>query len=163
MRDIHCNQCGKFLFSTDKPDGAAAAEASDHGVISKMPLLFGIPGVFFFCGKDCCKQWFQENVSEQERKDGNERLQKVKDSMEAGKPALIAGLQRIQKAGERFKSLNPHIRSEMTNGGRYYMPVVGGRDISETWFFTKEGAMRELMNYLKNSVSVKGVEKETGK
>ncbi len=163
MRDIHCSQCGKFLFSTDKSDGAAAAEASDHGVISKMPFLYGISGVFFFCNKDCCKQWFQEHVSEKESKDGNERLQKVKDSMEAGKPALIAGLQRIQKAGERFKSLNPHIRSEMTNGGRYYMPVVNGRDISETWFFTKEGAMRELMNYLKNSVSVKGVEKETEK
>lgn len=152
MRDIHCGQCGKFLFSTDKSDGGAAAEASDHGVISKMPLLFGIPGVFFFCGKDCCKQWFQEHVSEQERKDGNDRLQKVKDSMEAGKPALIAGLQRIQKAGEEFKKMKPQIRSKMTNGGRYYMPVVNGQDISETWFFTKEGAMRELRNYLKRMI-----------
>ena len=148
MKDIHCGQCGKFLFSTDKSDGGAAAEASDHGVISKMPLLFGIPGVFFFCGKDCCKQWFQEHVSEQERKDGNERLQQLKASMEAGKPALLAGLQKIQRIGEEFKKMNPHVRSQMTNGGRYYMPVVNGRDISETWFFTRQGALQALKEYL---------------
>ena len=104
MRDIHCSQCGKFLFSTNKSnDGAAAVEAEDHGFIAKMPFLYGTLGVFFFCDKECCKQWFREHISEQERKEGNDRLQKVKDSMEAGKPALIAGLQRIQSM---FKGKN---------------------------------------------------------
>lgn len=152
MRDIHCSQCGKFLFSTDKSDGAAAAEASSHGVIVKVPMMYGILGFCFFCCEDCCKRWFSEHVSEEQRKSGKENLQKFKDSMEAGKPALLAGLQRIQKAGEMFKKLNPHIRSEMANGGRYYMPVVDGKDISETWFFTKDAASRALREYLKRMI-----------
>ncbi|MBQ6178918.1 MAG: hypothetical protein IJK32_05310 [Bacteroidales bacterium] len=151
-RDIHCNQCGKFLFTTDKSDGAAASEALTKGFISKMPFFYGFPGVVFFCCKDCCKAWFQENVTKEQSDAGNKDVQQLKASMEAGKPALLAGLQRIQRIGEEFKKMNPHVRSQMTNGGRYYMPVVNGRDISETWFFTKEGAMRELREYLKRMI-----------
>lgn len=156
MRDIYCSQCGKLLFSTDKSDGAAAAEAQTKGFISKMPIFYGFPGVVFFCGKDCCKRWFQAHVTKEQSEAGNKDVQRLKVLMEAGKPALLAGLQRIQRAGEEFKKMKPGIRSQMTNGGRYYMPVVNGRDISETWFFTKEAAMRELRNYLKKMINVNG-------
>ena len=63
MRPIHCNECGNFLFETDKSDGAAAAEARNLGFISKMPFLYtGKPGVLFFCNAGCKEPYFDKHI-----------------------------------------------------------------------------------------------------
>ena len=63
MRKIHCNECGSFLFETDKSDGAAAVEAQQLGFISKMPFLYtGKPGVLFFCNAECQGPYFDKHI-----------------------------------------------------------------------------------------------------
>jgi len=57
-RDIVCEECGKFLFHTNKNNGAAGAEASNRGFVYKNTFLYGIyDGGHFFCCKDCFRIW----------------------------------------------------------------------------------------------------------
>ena len=109
---IHCDCCGKFLFNSKTDSmGAAGAEAQRLGFIYKMP------GVFYhtdklsviFCGKECCKRWFKENVSQ--------------ETSEAAKPQLEAMRKRMKKAADEFpKHLDnflgviKHAKQEIRNG-----------------------------------------------
>lgn len=62
MRKIKCNECGKELFETSLSDGAAGAEAQGRGYVFKMPILYGVEGCYFFCGKECATEWFDKHV-----------------------------------------------------------------------------------------------------
>lgn len=98
-RDIYCEECGKFLFKTSKSsDGAATAEALDLGFVAKMPFLYGISGVHFFCSKECNKKWFKDHTNQEQRDSGKKKFEELKQTMEESKPDLIRGLQRIQTA-----------------------------------------------------------------
>ena len=88
---IHCDCCGKFLFNSKTDSmGAAGAEAQRLG------FIYNMPGVFYhtdklsviFCGKECCKRWFKENVSQ--------------ETSEAAKPQLEAMRKRMKKAADEF-------------------------------------------------------------
>jgi len=63
-RKIDCNECGKFLFETDKQsDGAAGSEAQDKGFVFKMPFLFTNKyGCLFFCDHVCAKSFYDKNI-----------------------------------------------------------------------------------------------------
>nr|WP_320022099.1 hypothetical protein [uncultured Draconibacterium sp.] len=63
MKTIHCNQCNKFLFETEKSWGAAGAEAMHEGFVYKMPVLFTdkLPRLFF-CNDECGKAFYAENI-----------------------------------------------------------------------------------------------------
>lgn len=62
-RKICCNECGKFLFETDKSAGAAGAVATGMGFIFKMPFLFTKEyDYLFFCSEDCGKLFFKKNI-----------------------------------------------------------------------------------------------------
>lgn len=64
MREIKCSECGKHLFDTEKTsDGAAGSEAMRLGFVFKMPFLYGITGCFFFCNKECHKEWCRKNIT----------------------------------------------------------------------------------------------------
>lgn len=97
-RDICCEECGKFLFKTSKSDGAAAAEAQLLGFVSKMPFLYGISGVHFFCSKECNKKWFKAHTNQEQRDSGQKKFEEVKQAIEESKPELLRGLQRIHNA-----------------------------------------------------------------
>ena len=60
MREIKCSECGKYLFDipTSLPMEAAGSEAMRLGFVFKMPFLYGISGCFFFCNKECHKEWW---------------------------------------------------------------------------------------------------------
>jgi len=102
-RDIVCEQCGKFLFRTNKSKGAAGAEARLKGFIYKMPIFFGIYESYFFCCKECWDKWFFEHTTEEQRKEGNKEVGKLKESIKRDTPELLEGLQRIQKAFGKYK------------------------------------------------------------
>ena len=63
--------------------GAAGAEAQRLGFIYKMP------GVFYhtdklsviFCGKECCKRWFKENVSQETSEASKPQLEAMRKRM----------------------------------------------------------------------------------
>jgi len=64
MKDIYCEQCGLYLFSTDKPDGADGAEAVSKGYVYKMPFFFGIEGGHFFCCKEHWNRWRHDHYQD---------------------------------------------------------------------------------------------------
>ena len=100
QHQYYCEECGKHLFDSEKEGGAAGAEAQQKGFVFKRPILFGIDGCHFFCSKDCWNKWLNSHTTEQERADGNRSAREIKQRMEAAKPKLIEGLQRIQRAFE---------------------------------------------------------------
>jgi len=104
QHQYYCEECGKHLFDSKKEGGAAGAEAQQKGFVFKMPFLFGIEGCHFFCSKDCWNKWLNSHTTEQERADGNRSAREIRQRMEADKPKLIEGLQRIQRAFETARN-----------------------------------------------------------
>ena len=73
-RGIKCSYCGSFLFTTEQEsNGAAGSEAQRKGFIFKMPFLYSNVTTAFFCDKQCCKAWFEENVSKEDRDKGRNK------------------------------------------------------------------------------------------
>lgn len=69
MKKIICSECGKTLFTTHKSGGVVGAEAQRLGFIVKMPILYGVEGIFFFCDKEHCDSWFSKNVPKDKEMD----------------------------------------------------------------------------------------------
>lgn len=88
MRTIKCAHCGKVLFETDKPDGAAIHDAKRLGFIGKMPFLYGIFGVVFFCSKEHCSQWFKANTTQEARNNADKAISEFK----AKQPQMVEHL-----------------------------------------------------------------------
>ncbi len=103
LRDICCEQCGRFLFRTDKTNGAAGVYAINNGFVYKMPFLFGIvDGGHFFCCKKCWNTWLDERTTEEQRLQAKKDVEDIKKRMEEGKPELLRGLQRIADVYNKF-------------------------------------------------------------
>ena len=64
MKEIKCNECGKFLFETDRENnGAIGAEAQERGFVYKNACLFSKDyGSLYFCNNDCGKSFYQKNI-----------------------------------------------------------------------------------------------------
>lgn len=62
--DINCNQCGKFLFSTEETKfGAIGFQAQEKGFVYKLPVLFTDKYErLFFCNHECGKKFYDENI-----------------------------------------------------------------------------------------------------
>ena len=88
MREIICAECGKHLFDTDKSDGAAMVEAQRMGFVAKMPFLYGISGCFFFCNKECNKEWAKKNITKEAKAEGDKVIAKFK----AEQPQMVADM-----------------------------------------------------------------------
>ena len=104
QHQYYCEECGKHLFDSEKEGGAAGAETQQKGFVFKMPILFGIEGCHFFCSKDCWNKWLSSRTTEKQRADGNRSARRIRQRMEADKPKLIEGLQRIQRAFETARN-----------------------------------------------------------
>ena len=69
-RNILCEECGKFLFHTNKTKGAAGAEASNRGFVYKNLFLYGIyDGGHFFCCKECFRSWLEARTTKEQREE----------------------------------------------------------------------------------------------
>ena len=84
-REIKCAACGKHLFDTEKSAGAAMSEALRMGFVAKMPFLYGISGCFFFCNKECNKEWSKANISQEAKAIGDKSIAELK----AKQPQMI--------------------------------------------------------------------------
>lgn len=87
-RRIKCAACGKYLFDTEKSDGVAMSEAQKLGFVAKMPFLYGISGCFFFCNKECNKEWAKKNISKEAKVEGDKAIAKIK----AEQPQMVADM-----------------------------------------------------------------------
>ena len=102
MRKIKCNQCGKFLFSSDKSDGAAGSEAQRLGFVFKMPFLYtGKPGCLFFCCKKCAKEYYKENIPKNPEAD--KTLEKFRKDIPKMSEELAKGMSTIVKLFKQYK------------------------------------------------------------
>lgn len=100
-RKICCNECGKFLFETDKSNGAAAAQAQEFGFVSKMPFLFtGKAEVLFFCNHECGKVYFKNNIPD--NPEARKRLAEIREKIPGYARNTAAGVIRFK---EHLKSL----------------------------------------------------------
>lgn len=77
-REIKCAACNKYLFDTERSDGAAMSEAQGMGLVAKMPFLYGISGCFFFCNKECHKEWSKANISQEAKAIGDKSIFELK-------------------------------------------------------------------------------------
>ena len=92
MHKVYCDSCGKFLFETDKDNrGGIASEARQRGYVAKLPLFYGTPEFKIFCDKECKENWWDENVTPEQKKEGDLESQKLKEELFS--PKFIGGLQ----------------------------------------------------------------------
>ena len=78
---IKCEYCGKVLFCLSD-DEKLFVKTRKLGYIYKMPFLFsGQVQEAVFCTKDCCKSWFEESFTEDERKRANQAVQSFKNKI----------------------------------------------------------------------------------
>lgn len=104
MRTIKCAHCGKVLFETDKPDGTAIHDAQRLGFIGKMPFLYGISGVVFFCSKEHCSQWFKENTTQEARDNADKAISEFKAKQPQMVEHLANAVSRLQQFVNKVKS-----------------------------------------------------------
>ena len=84
MKKVYCDHCGKFLFETERENrGGIASDASSKGFVSKLPLFYGTPEFKIFCDKDCCKKWWDEHVSPEQQKEGDDDAKKLREDIES--------------------------------------------------------------------------------
>lgn len=64
MKEIRCDECGKFLFKTDRDNnGAIGADAQQKGFVYKNACLFSDKySSLYFCNHDCGKAFYQKNI-----------------------------------------------------------------------------------------------------
>ncbi|WP_163321690.1 hypothetical protein [Draconibacterium mangrovi] len=111
MKKIHCNQCNKFLFETEKSWGAAGAEAQHKGFVYKIPALFTdkYPRLFF-CNHECGKLFYNEKIPKNEEvtKQINELKAEIPDHAKACAKALgqIHSMMGLPKSA--FGKQGPH-------------------------------------------------------
>lgn len=101
-REIKCDTCGKHLFDTKKSDGASVLEAKKLGFVGKMPFLCGIIGCFFFCDKECYKQWCEKNITEEAKLKGDAAIADFKAGIPKMADDLSKGCARIKEVLNKF-------------------------------------------------------------
>lgn len=99
----YCEECGKYLFNTDKPRGGAGSLALRLGFVYKMPIIFGIEGSHFFCCKECWNRWLAKRTTPETREEGAKVVAGMKQRFLEMKPSLEQRLQRMQKAFEKMQ------------------------------------------------------------
>lgn len=64
MKEVLCNECGKYLFSTEKESaGAIGAEAQQNGFVYKNAALFSVDySSLYFCDHECGKAFYKKNI-----------------------------------------------------------------------------------------------------
>jgi len=95
MRKIVCNECGKFLFETERQsDGAAGAEAQNKGFIFKMPFLYtNTSECLFFCCCTCFKSYYDKHVPK--NPEVNRIIKEMRDNIPSMTKEVCKGLQEL--------------------------------------------------------------------
>lgn len=63
--EVHCNECGKFLFTSRHESlGAVGAEAQQKGFVYKNACLFSDKySSLYFCSDECGKNFYKKNIT----------------------------------------------------------------------------------------------------
>lgn len=109
--DIICNQCGKFLFSTEKKSiGAAGAEAQERGFVFKMPFLFTDKyDALFFCDHKCGSKFYKLNIPK--NAEAENKLKKLQENIPKFSKETADELSKFQKLLVKIKKDGNKIRN----------------------------------------------------
>lgn len=111
MKKVICDCCGKYLFSTNEKNmGTIAGKAHTMGWVVKCPIFFGVSKFKIFCGKECCKKWFADNVEPETLEKGKENLKKLEEQNRKIVSGLYKGIKEIMSIFNQIKSLPPEER-----------------------------------------------------
>lgn len=68
MKNIYCNECGKFLFATSESNmGSIGCEAQKHGFVYKNAVFFSEKYTsLYFCDHTCAKAFYDKNIPKNE-------------------------------------------------------------------------------------------------
>lgn len=111
MKKVICDCCGKYLFSTNEKNmGTIAGKAHTMGWVVKCPIFFGVSKFKIFCGKECCKKWFADNVEPEMLEKGKENLKKLEEQKPQIVSGLYKGIKEIMSIFNQIKSLSPEER-----------------------------------------------------
>ena len=106
MKKICCNECGKFLFETDKSGGTAGAIATEKGFLFKMPFLFTKEyDYLFFCSEDCGKLFFKKNIPD--NPESRRRLDEIRAKIPGYARNTAAGVIRFKEHLESLQKRKP--------------------------------------------------------
>jgi len=109
--NIICNECGKFLFNTEKKSiGAAGAEAQERGFVFKMPFLFTDKyDALFFCDHKCGSKFYKLNIPK--NKDAEAKLKELKKNIPKFSKETASKLSEFQKMLGKLKTDGNKIRN----------------------------------------------------
>lgn len=98
MKAIHCNECNRYLFDTNREsDGAIGSEAKREGFIFKMPFLYtGKSGCLFFCSKECNNSYYGKHIPE--NPEVTAKLKKLREEIPERSKEIAEGIGRIMEA-----------------------------------------------------------------
>lgn len=115
MKEVKCDNCGRKLFNTNRTSlGAIAGEATTKGFVAKIPMFYGVGKFKIFCDKECCKSWFQSNISKEDRNQGDKDVKEVfndKTKQEL-KQGIASGLQAIQGLFKELRGMTKEERQD---------------------------------------------------
>ena len=115
--NVFCDNCGKSLFKTNKEgNGHIASQASKLGFCLKHTLFYGGTEFKIFCDKECCRKWFAENVSKEDWKKENKRVEKFKKDLTS--PKTIQALQKDIEAIHKLAKISRTITNIITKNTR---------------------------------------------
>jgi len=109
-RNINCDECGKFLFETEKENnGAAGVQAQDNGFVYKNACLFSDKySSLFFCNHDCGKAFYAKNIKKDEVV--TQKLNEFKADIPRMTTEICEGMQKITDAFNKIN--NNHDRTK---------------------------------------------------
>jgi hypothetical protein len=81
MKEIKCDECGKFLFETnDTSNGVIGCRAEEKGFVYKNACLFSKEySSLYFCNTGCAKEFYRKNIPTDEKM--NHVLKEMRDDI----------------------------------------------------------------------------------
>lgn len=104
--DVICNECGKYLFSTDRVNlGGVGCEAQQKGFVYKNACLYSDKyNSLFFCNHECGKLFYDKNIPK------NEKVTAALEDCKKRIPEMSKDVaQKMDRLVKAFKKINPHL------------------------------------------------------
>lgn len=102
-----CSYCGKFIAKLTRPKSIGADLAyikrTIPTAIVKNYLLFGDPHFRLFCSKECCKNWFNENITEENRAKSKQISNDLEELKERAVKDITKGIGALQDTFNQLK------------------------------------------------------------
>lgn len=81
------------------------SETQRLGFVAKMPFLYGISGCFFFCNKDCHKEWSRKHIQSEAKEKGDKAIAELKSKQPKMVEDTVKAMQRFAKELRQIRNV----------------------------------------------------------